>query len=65
LPTSLAGQLIVFETLAALLYAFIWRGAMPGTLVIAGIVLLCIGVMLGMRAFQQTREDGQALAANQ
>jgi drug/metabolite transporter (DMT)-like permease len=65
LPTSLAGQLIVFETLAALLYAFIWRGAMPGTLVIAGIVLLCIGVMLGMRAFQQTREDGQALPANQ
>ncbi|MGB6055662.1 MAG: DMT family transporter, partial [Burkholderiaceae bacterium] len=27
LPTTLAGQLIVFETLAALLYAFLWRGA--------------------------------------
>jgi len=53
LPTSLAGQLIVFETLSALLYAFIWRGAVPSLPVIAGIVLLCIGVMLGMRAFQQ------------
>jgi drug/metabolite transporter (DMT)-like permease len=53
LPTSLAGQLIVFETLSALLYAFIWRGAVPGLPVVAGIVLLCIGVMLGMRAFQQ------------
>ncbi|MGH8808876.1 MAG: DMT family transporter, partial [Noviherbaspirillum sp.] len=40
LPTSLAGQLIVFETLAALLYAFIWRGEVPGVLVMAGIVLL-------------------------
>ncbi len=51
LPTSLAGQLIVFETLAALLYAFLWRGQMPGTPTICGILLLCAGVMLGMRAF--------------
>lgn len=55
LPTSLAGQLIVFETLSALLYAFLWRGAIPSVLVIAGIVLLCVGVMLGLRAFQQNR----------
>jgi hypothetical protein len=26
LPTPLVGQLIVFETLAAFAYAFIWRG---------------------------------------
>jgi drug/metabolite transporter (DMT)-like permease len=55
LPTSLAGQLIVFETLSALLYAFIWRGAAPTAPVVAGIVMLCTGVMLGMRAFQQSR----------
>jgi drug/metabolite transporter (DMT)-like permease len=52
LPTSLAGQLIVFETLSALLYAFLWRGAPPGPQVVAGIVLLCCGVVLGMRAFR-------------
>lgn len=55
LPTSLAGQLIVFETLSALLYAFIWRGAAPGAAVLTGIALLCIGVMLGVRTFQQAR----------
>jgi len=55
LPTSLAGQLIVFETLSALLYAFIWRGDVPAAPVIAGIVLLCAGVMLGVRTFQQTQ----------
>ncbi|HVL74620.1 MAG TPA: DMT family transporter [Noviherbaspirillum sp.] len=54
LPTSLAGQLIVFETLAALLYAFLWRGAMPAPGVLAGIALLCAGVVLGMRAFRNT-----------
>lgn len=53
LPTSLAGQLIVFETLSALLYAFLWRGAAPSGMVIVGIMLLCAGVVLGMRTFQQ------------
>lgn len=52
LPTSLAGQLIVFETLFALLYAFILRGTLPGPAIAAGIVLLCAGVLLGVRAFR-------------
>ncbi|MDC8757769.1 DMT family transporter [Janthinobacterium fluminis] len=52
LPTSLAGQLIVFETLFALLYAFILRGALPGAAIAGGIVLLCAGVLLGVRAFR-------------
>ncbi|MBI3522991.1 MAG: DMT family transporter [Betaproteobacteria bacterium] len=55
LPTALAGQLIVFETLAALAYAFLWRGAVPGADTLIGIVLLVVGVMLGMRAFHQRR----------
>ncbi len=50
LPASLMGQLIVFETLAALLYAFIHRRAWPGTLTWVGIVLLIAGVVLGVRA---------------
>lgn len=53
LPTSLAGQLIVFESLAALFYAFLWREALPSIQVLAGAVLLCIGVLLGARAFRK------------
>jgi drug/metabolite transporter (DMT)-like permease len=53
LPTSLAGQLIVFETLFALLYAFSLRQEWPGGAVAAGIAFLLFGVWLGMRAFRQ------------
>lgn len=52
LPTTLAGQLIVFETLSALLYAFLWRGALPSAQAMAGIALLCAGVVLGVRVFR-------------
>ncbi len=49
LPTSLAGQLIVFETLAALAYAFALRGQMPGAVTLAGVALLVAGVMWALR----------------
>jgi drug/metabolite transporter (DMT)-like permease len=49
LPTSLAGQLIVFETLAALAYAFALRGQWPGGLTLLGIGLLIVGVMVALR----------------
>lgn len=53
LPTALVAQLIVFETLAALLYAFILRGSMPDLRVLAGIVFLCAGVVFGVRTFSR------------
>lgn len=49
LPTALAGQLIVFETLAALAYAFILRGAWPEPATLLGIALLIAGVMRAVR----------------
>ncbi len=49
LPTALAGQLIVFETLAALAYAFILRGRWPETTTLIGIGLLIAGVMWAVR----------------
>ena len=49
LPTALAGQLIVFETLAALTYAFILRGRWPETTTLIGIGLLIAGVMWAVR----------------
>ncbi|WP_025916893.1 DMT family transporter [Herminiimonas sp. CN] len=53
LPTSLAGQLIVFETLSALAYAFLWRAAVPSAQVLAGIALLIVGVILAIRTFRR------------
>lgn len=52
LPASLAGTLIVFETLAALLYTFILRGGMPTPQILLGVVLLCVGVAFSVRVFQ-------------
>jgi drug/metabolite transporter (DMT)-like permease len=49
LPTSLAGQLIVFETLAALAYGLALRGQWPSPWIAAGIALLVAGVVLGVR----------------
>ncbi|WP_368562322.1 DMT family transporter [Pseudoxanthomonas sp. UTMC 1351] len=49
LPTALAGQLIVFETLAALGYAFALRGTMPPPLTMLGIALLVAGVLWAVR----------------
>jgi drug/metabolite transporter (DMT)-like permease len=49
LPTALAGQLIVFETLAALAYAFWLRGQWPEPLTLAGIAFLVLGVIGGVR----------------
>ncbi|MDI9238031.1 DMT family transporter [Lysobacter sp. LF1] len=49
LPTALVGQLIVFETLAALAYAYVLRGRMPEPLTLVGIGLLVCGVMWAVR----------------
>jgi drug/metabolite transporter (DMT)-like permease len=62
LPTSLTGQLIVFETLAALAYGFVHRGSLPEAWTWAGIVLLVAGVVTGTRVFAQpTPSSRQAL----
>ena len=45
LPPTLAGQLIVFETLAALAYAFVLRGAAPQPGTLLGVALLIAGVV--------------------
>lgn len=49
LPASLAGQLIVFETLSALAYAFLLRGAAPEPLTLVGVGLLVLGVARAVR----------------
>jgi drug/metabolite transporter (DMT)-like permease len=49
LPTTLVGQLIVFETLAALAYAYLLRAQWPPPLTLAGIALLVAGVVSALR----------------
>ena len=49
LPPALAGQLIVFETLFALAYAFAWRGQWPQPLTLLGVALLLAGVITALR----------------
>ena len=55
MPAALVGQLIVFETLAALLYAFIWYWRWPTLAEALGIVLLVAGVSFGVRVFSPSK----------
>lgn len=50
LSVSLCGQLIVSETLFALLYSFVWDGAWPGALQWAAAVLFTLGILASIRA---------------
>ncbi|TVT75179.1 MAG: DMT family transporter [Denitromonas halophila] len=53
LPPGLAGQLIVFETLAALAYGFVWYERWPSLAEMGGIALLLTGVILAVQAFRR------------
>ncbi|MDM3273183.1 DMT family transporter [Citrobacter sp. Ce119] len=53
LPTVILGPLIVFETLAGLLYTFILRQEFPPLLTVSGIALLVIGVVIAVRSKPQ------------
>ena len=59
LPTTLVGQLIVFETLAALAYAYVLRGRAPEAATLTGVAVLVAGVWWALR----TRSLGPAPAS--
>ena len=50
LSASLCGQLIVSETIFALVYAFIWKGQLPGLLQGMACVLFVAGILASIRA---------------
>ncbi|MDR5792851.1 MULTISPECIES: DMT family transporter [unclassified Caballeronia] len=60
LPLTLSGQMIVFETLFALLYAFVYDGRWPRSPEVLAIVLLLAGVIWSVR--QHTLEPAPAAA---
>jgi len=45
LPLSLMGQMIVFETVFALLYGCLWERRLPGVLELAALACLLVGVL--------------------
>lgn len=52
LPASLGGQLIVFESIFAVIYALIWRGELPTVSMTVGFVILIGGVLGSLHVFQ-------------
>jgi drug/metabolite transporter (DMT)-like permease len=60
LPLTLSGQMIVFETLFALLYAFIYDQRLPRPLELAAILLLVAGVCWSVRQHADDDSSGGA-----
>jgi drug/metabolite transporter (DMT)-like permease len=52
LSASLCGQLIVSETVLALLYSFAWDGRWPGPFQFAACVLFTLGILASIKAHQ-------------
>jgi drug/metabolite transporter (DMT)-like permease len=52
LSSSLAGQLLVSETVFALIYAFAWIGDWPGTTQLLACVLFVAGILASIKAHQ-------------
>lgn len=53
LPLTLAGQMIVFETVFALIYAFLWEQRPPTLLELAALVLVVLGVFSCLAAHRR------------
>ncbi len=64
LPTTLVGQLIVFETLSALVYAFALRGEWPQPQTAFGIALLVCGVLWALRIKPELGQESNEPAAD-
>lgn len=62
LPVSLAGQLIVFETISGLTYVFIAESRTPPALELLGITALLGGVLLGIHRMAPASAEPSATA---
>ena len=56
LPSSLGGQLIVFESIAAVAYALIWHAQWPTVMMVVGYSILLLGVSLSLYVFRRKKE---------
>jgi drug/metabolite transporter (DMT)-like permease len=53
LPLTLVGQMILFETLFALIYGFLWEQRLPTTLEMAAFAFVVLSVVLCIRAHRR------------
>jgi drug/metabolite transporter (DMT)-like permease len=58
LPLTMVGQMILFETLFALLYGFLWEQRGPTLIESAAIVSVVVSVLLCMQAHRPTKVHG-------
>lgn len=58
LPLTMIGQMILFETLFALLYGFLWEARWPTALETLAMVLVSASVLAGISAHQPAPEHG-------
>ena len=65
LPLTMVGQMILFETLFALIYGFIWEQRLPTALEVAAFVLVVASVLSCMAAHRPGRQPLQATVAKQ
>lgn len=56
LPSALGGQLIVFESVFAVIYALIYRGELPTMTMVGGFIILMAGVLGSLHVFRQPIE---------
>ncbi len=64
LPLTLVGQMILFETLFALIYGFLWERRLPKTLEVAAFGLVVLSVVTCIAAHRKTAgAHDEALAA--
>jgi drug/metabolite transporter (DMT)-like permease len=60
LPTALAAQLIVFETISSLLYSFLLDHQMPRPMLLFSVFIVLAGVTLGIRMVHQSTNAYQS-----
>ncbi len=62
LPLTMVGQMILFETLFALLYGFLWERRLPMPLEVAAFVLVVASVLSCIAAHHRYRRPAPAAA---
>lgn len=60
LPAGLGGQLIVFESIFAVIYGLMYRGEAPEWTMVVGYIILLVGVIGSLRAFQSAQKALEA-----
>lgn len=62
LPLTLVGQMILFETLFALIYGFLWEGRLPTPLELGAFALVVLSVISCIAAHRRPRAIAAAIA---